>query len=182
VLAFVVSYSFLYGFTQWMEEGRSLSASVAGLVLLPMSAAAIVITAITGRRAQVRGKLVAGGILLLIAAAGLQLADRGSALWLLIGLGIVAGFPQGLNGLANQNALYQQADPTRMGSSAGLLRTGTYLGALIAAAANATFFKTGATTTGLHDLSWFLLGIVSLLLIVTLLDRSLGRIGSPHPT
>ena len=182
VLSYVVSYSFLYGFTQWMEEGRSLSASVAGLVLLPMSAAAIVITAITGRRAQVRGKLVAGGILLFIAAAGLQLADRGSALWLLVVLGIVAGFPQGLNGLANQNALYHQADPIRIGSSAGLLRTGTYLGALIAAAANATFFKTGASTTGLHLLSWFLLGIVSLLLIVTLLDRSLGRIGSPHPT
>ncbi|MEV8378154.1 MFS transporter [Kribbella sp. NPDC056861] len=182
VLAFVVSYSFLYGFAQWLEETRSLSASVAGLVLLPMSGAAIVITVITGRRAQVRAKLVAGGIILLIAGAGLQLAGQGSALWLLVALGIAAGFPQGLNGLANQNALYHQADPARMGSSAGLLRTATYVGALVAAAANATFFKTGASTTGLHHLSWFLIGITSLLLIITLLDRSLSRIGSPQPT
>jgi MFS family permease len=179
VLSFIVSYSFLYGFTQWLEEGRSLSASAAGLVLLPMSVAAIIITAITGRHAQVRGKLVAGSIILLIAVAGLQLADAGSALWLLVALGVTAGFPQGLNGLANQNALYHQADPARMGSSAGLLRTGTYLGALIAAAANATFFKTGASTTGLHHLSSFLLITSTLLLIVTLLDRSLRRIGQP---
>jgi MFS family permease len=178
VLSFVVSYSFLYGFTQWLEEGRSLRASVAGLVLLPMSGAAIVITAITGRHAKVRGKLVAGSIVLIIACAGLQLADSGSALWLLVGLGVAAGFPQGLNGLANQNALYHQADPVRMGSSAGLLRTCTYLGALSAAAANATFFKTGADTTGLHHLSLFLFGVGCLLLVVTLLDRSLGQIGS----
>jgi hypothetical protein len=175
----VVSYSFLYGFAQWLEESRSLSASGAGLVRLPMSGAAIVITAITGRRAQVRGKLVAGSIILLIAVAGLQLAESGSALWLLVGLGITAGFPQGLNGLANQNALYHQADPARMGSSAGLLRTGTYLGALIAAAANATFFKTGASTVGLHHLSFFLLITSTLLLIITVMDRSLRRIGQP---
>jgi MFS family permease len=178
VLSFVVSYSFLYGFTQWLEEGRSLSASVAGLVLLPMSAAAIVVTAITGRHAQVRGKLVAGSIVLLIACAGPLIAESGSAVWLLIALGIAAGIPQGLNGLANQNALYHQADPVRMGSSAGLLRTCTYLGALSAAAANATFFKDGASTSGLHHLSWFLLGVGCLLLVVTLLDRSLGQIGS----
>lgn len=49
----------------------------------------------------------------------------------------VAGFglPQGLNGLANQNALYAQAEPARMGASAGLLRTFMYLGALLSSAA-----------------------------------------------
>jgi MFS family permease len=176
LLSYVVSYSFLYGFTQWLEEGRSLSASSAGLVLLPLSAAAIVITVITGRRTGVRGKLVAGSLILLVACAGLQLAGSGSPIWLLVGIGVTAGFPQGLNVLANQNALYHQADPARIGSSAGLLRTCTYLGALSAAAANATFFKHGADTGGLHQLSWFLLVVAALLAIVTFLDRSLHRI------
>lgn len=176
ICTFVVSYSFLYGFTQWLEEGRSLSAPTAGLVLLPMSLAAVAITAITGRRAAVRGKLVAGSILLLVACGALHLAGGGSPLWLLVGLGVLAGFPQGLNGLANQNALYHQADPARMGSSAGLLRTCTYLGALTAAAANASFFSDGATTSGLHELSWFLLGVGVLLFALTVLDRSLNRI------
>ncbi|GAB3834933.1 MFS transporter [Kribbella italica] len=176
ICTFVVSYSFLYGFTQWLEEGRSLSAPTAGLVLLPMSLAAVTITAITGRSAAVRGKLVAGSIILLVACGALQIAGAGSALWVLVGLGVLAGFPQGLNGLANQNALYHQADPARMGSSAGLLRTCTYLGALTAAAANASFFSDGATTSGLHELSWFLLGVGVLLFVLTVLDRSLTRI------
>jgi MFS family permease len=176
ICSYVVSYSFLYGFTQWLEEGRSLSAPHAGLVLLPMSLVAVAITAITGRRAEVRGKLMAGSIILLLACGALQFAGAGSALWVLVGLGVLAGFPQGLNGLANQNALYHQADPARIGSSAGLLRTCTYLGALTAAAANASFFSDGATTSGLHELSWFLLGVGVLLFVLTVLDRSLNRI------
>jgi hypothetical protein len=75
VLAFVGAYSFLYGFTQWLEEGRGLSASSAGLLLLPLSLSAVVITVLTGRRAQIRGKLVAGSIFL-IAAAGAQLITQ----------------------------------------------------------------------------------------------------------
>jgi MFS family permease len=176
VLSFVVTYSFLYGFTQWLEEGRGLSPQTAGLVMLPMSAAAVVITMIVGRRRKVHAKLVAGGTMLLVACTALQLAGAGTAIWLLAGIGVLAGFPQGLNGLANQNALYHQAEPARIGSSAGLLRTCTYLGALIAAGANANFFQHGANTGGLHRLSDFLLVMGALLLAVTLLDRSLRRI------
>jgi uncharacterized membrane protein len=80
---------------------------------------------------------------------------------------VIAGVPQGLNNLANQTALYQQADPARIGSSAGLLRTCVYVGALISAAANAHFFQHGATTDGLHDMAIFLLVIAGLLVLVT---------------
>jgi sugar phosphate permease len=114
--------------------------------------------------------------MLVLACAALGLAGPDSAIWLLVGIGVLAGFPQGLNGLANQNALYHQADPARMGYSAGLLRTCTYLGALVAAAANASFFRHGADTTGLHRLSWFQLVIGVLLLMVTLLDRTLHHV------
>ncbi|WP_372343472.1 hypothetical protein [Streptomyces sp. KL116D] len=69
--------------------------------------------------------------------------DADSPGWLLVLVGVAFGIPQGLNGLANQNALHAQADPARM-ASAGLLRTFTYLGALLAAAANAAFFQDGA--------------------------------------
>lgn len=177
LLAFTTSYAFLYGYTQWLEEGRSLSASVAGLILLPMSAIAIAVTAITGRNAEVRVKLLVGAPVQIVACAALLLLDGSSPVWLLALVAVVVGVPQGLNGLANQNALYVQADPARMGSSAGLLRTFMYLGALLASAANATFYKHGATTPGLHDLGWFLLVIAVLFLLTTVLDRSLRRIG-----
>ncbi|WP_330253239.1 MFS transporter [Nocardia sp. NBC_00565] len=177
VLAFVTVYAFLYGFTQWLEEGRSLSASVAGLVLLPMSLSAIAITAITGRRSQVRGKLIAGALLQVAACSCLLLLGPHTGIWLLVALGALVGLPQGLNGLANQNALYHQADPARMASSAGLLRTGTYLGALIAAAANAAVFPYAADSAGVHELAVLLLVVSVLLVIVTLADRSLARVG-----
>lgn len=177
VLSYTTSYAFLYGFTQWLEEGHSLSASTAGLLLLPMSLSAIVVTTVTGRRPEVRGKLVVGSIVQIAACAALLLIGSHSALWLLVALGVLVGIPQGLNGLANQNALYQQADPERMGSSAGLLRTFMYLGALVASAANAAAFRHGADTPGLHHLTLFLIVIAALLLLATLADRSLVRVG-----
>ncbi|MER7248941.1 MFS transporter [Kribbella sp. NPDC000426] len=168
VLAFIGAYSFLYGFTQWLEEGRGLSASHAGLLLLPLSLAAVLVTLVTGRSARIRGKLVAGSILLLVAAGAQLLVGRSTPIWMLAGLGVIAGLPQGLNGLANQTALYQQADPARIGASAGLLSTCVYVGALISAAAQARFFRHGATTAGLHQLAVFLLVVAGLHLVVTL--------------
>jgi MFS family permease len=166
VLAYVGAYSFLYGFTQWLEEGRGLGASSAGLLLLPLSLAAVVVTALTGRRAAVRGKLVAGGLFLVAAAAGQLVVGSGTPIWVLAALAVIAGVPQGLNNLANQTVLYQQADPARIGSSAGLLRTCVYVGALVSAAANAHFFRTGATTTGLHEMAIFLLAVSALLVLL----------------
>ena len=92
---------------------------------------------------------------------------------------LIVGVPQGLNSLANQNALYHQADPARMGSSAGLLQTCTYLGAIIAAAAGGAFLGHGADTRGLHHRALFTLAVAVLFLVAILPDRSLRRIGSP---
>ncbi|MDX2970674.1 MFS transporter [Kribbella solani] len=166
VLAYVGAYSFLYGFTQWLEESRGLNASSAGLLLLPLSLAAVLVTAATGRSALIRGKLLAGCLFLVMAAAAQLLVGPSTPIWLLAVVGVIAGVPQGLNNLANQTALYQQADPARIGSSAGLLRTCVYVGALISAAANAHFFQHGATTAGLHAMGIFLLVVSGLLVLV----------------
>ncbi|MFF3559191.1 MFS transporter [Streptomyces sp. NPDC002574] len=177
LLSATTSYAFLYGYSQWLQEGRSLSASTAGLLMLPMSVAAIAVTVATGRRAVIRGKLVAGALSQLAACAALLLLGPVTPLWVLVLVGVVVGIPQGLLGLANQNALYAQADPARMGSSAGLLRTFMYLGALFASAAAATFYRHGATTAGLHGLGLLLLAVAAALLLASLADRSLRRPG-----
>lgn len=172
-LAYVTSYAFLYGYTQWLEDGRGLGASSAGLVLLPLSASAIVIATLTGRHSAFRGKLLAGGVLQVLACVALLFAGGGTAVWLLVGVGVLMGLPQGLNGLANQNALYHQADAARMGSAAGLLRTFMYIGAMAASASNAAAFGHGATTAGLHHLALIMIVPGVLLIAATLLDRSL---------
>jgi MFS family permease len=177
VVAATVAYAFLYGYTQWLEEARGLNASMAGLVLLPTFGTGIVVAALTGRRAAVRGKLLTSAAAQLAACGVLLTLDGGSAYWRLVLVAVLLGVPQGLANLANQNALYFQAQPERMGASAGLLRTFMYLGAMIASSANGAFFGIRATTGGLHVLAWFMLGCAVAFLVITLADRSLGRIG-----
>ena len=177
LLTFVVSYAFIYGYTQWLEEGRGLRPSQAGLMLLPVFLTAIAVSTLTGRRPAVLGKLRVGGAVQVVACVLLLLLHAGSAIWVFLVLAVVVGVPQGLNGLANQNALYFQADPARMGSSAGLLRTFMYLGAMVASAASGAFLGDGARDAGLHGLARFMLAVAVVFLAVTVVDRSLRRAG-----
>ncbi|MEU4166290.1 MFS transporter [Streptomyces sp. NPDC026665] len=175
-LSYTTAYAFLYGFTQWLEEGRGLHAAGAGLVLLPLSLSGLVVSGATGRREAVRGKLVTGSLVQIAGCLAMLTLGAGSAIWVLAGVGAVMGVPQGLNGLANQNALYRQAEPARIASAAGLLRTFMYLGAMAASAADAAFFPHGADTGGLHHLALFMLAGAVLLLAATLTDRSLREL------
>jgi MFS family permease len=173
-LTYVLTYCFIYGFAQWLEEGRGLSASAAGLVVLPTSLTAIVVAWFSGRRSGIRSKLLIGTTSMLAASALLTGLNRTTAIWLLICVGLLAGATQGMNGLANQNALFRQADAARMGTASGLLRTFQYLGAILSSAAVAILFRSGANTGGLHDLAVVMMGCGLLLLAVILADRSLA--------
>ncbi|MER7971561.1 MFS transporter [Streptomyces sp. NPDC096080] len=176
LLAYTTSYAFLYGFTQWLEQGRGLSPGTAGLVLLPLSASALAVSALTGRSEAPRSKLLVGSAVQVAVCAGLLAAGAGTPLWALLAASAVMGVPQGLIGLATQNALYRQAEPARIASAAGLLRTFSYLGALGASAATAAFFPHRADTPGLHELALFMLAGSALLLAITLPDRSLSAL------
>jgi MFS family permease len=175
LLAAIVSYCFLYGFTQWLEDGRGLSASAAGLVLLPVFAMGIAVSALTGRRPQIRGKLLVGAATQIVLCVLLLTVRADVPIWFLVVIAIVTGVPQGLNNLAVQNALYYQADPERMGASSGLLRTFFYLGAIFASSATGALFGARADTAGLHELALFMLGAAAVFFVVTVVDRSLAR-------
>lgn len=181
LLAYVVSYAFLYGYTQWMEQGRGLSASRTGLAQLPLFATAIAVSTLTGRRHGVRGKLMTAALGQIAACVMLLFLGPGSPWQLLIAVALVVGVPQGLASLALQNSVYHQAGAERIGSSAGLLRTFGYLGAIVASAANGAFFPHRADTAGLHHLAWFLLAVSTLFLAVTVVDRSTARVGAAVP-
>ena len=173
LLTATVAYALLYGFPQWLEQGRGLSPSATGLVLLPIFATGILVSVISGRRSAIRGKLVVGALGQVVLCGLLLLLDGRSALWLIVVVALIAGLPQGLNNLANQNAVYHQADPARIGSSAGLLRTFFYLGAILASTATGIAFRPSAGTPGLHDLALFMLAAAVVFLVLTLVDRSL---------
>jgi MFS family permease len=181
LLAYVVSYSFIYGYTQWLEDGRALSASQAGLAILPLFATGIVVALITGRHTAVRGKLVVAAIGQIVGCVLLLTLDSAAAVWLLIVVALVFGVPQGLNSLALQNSVYRQANPDDIGASAGLLRTFGYLGAIISSAAQGGFYGHAADTSGMHHLALLLIGIGVAFLLITVFDRSLARSTSEQP-
>ncbi|MBF4162325.1 MFS transporter [Nocardioides sp. CBS4Y-1] len=178
LLAGLTMYAVLFGFTQWLQDARGLSATHAGLLLLPLSASALGIAALTGRSPRIRLKLAVGGVFQVVGCAALLLLGPTTAIGWLVVLVLCFGVPQGLLNLGNQSALYAQADEQRMASSAGLLRTFMYLGALAASAAISAFFGQRADTDGLHHLGWFLLAGAALQLLLVALDRTLDRVGT----
>jgi MFS family permease len=182
LLAGIVSYSFLYGFTQWLEDGRGLSATVSGLLLLPVFGIAILVSVTTGRRKEIRLKLVVGSVAQLVACLLMLGTGDHAAIGYLVLIAVVIGIPQGLLSLANQNAVYYQADPARMGASAGLLRTSMYSGAILASFSNGLFLGQRADIAGLHDVALFVVAISALNVVVTVVDRSLGRVGAAKPS
>jgi hypothetical protein len=173
LVAYVVAYSFLYGFTQWTEEGFGLSPFHAGLVQIPMFLVAIGVSIVTGRRKGVRGKLLVGAIGQIAACVVMLTLTRDSPVWMLVLIALIFGVPQGLNSLALQNSVYFQAHPERTASSAGLLRTFAYVGSMVASSTTAVSFGQHADTGGMHHLAAIMLGAGVLYLLLTVFDRTL---------
>nr|WP_199807443.1 MFS transporter [Streptomyces sp. NRRL F-5650] len=179
LVAYTVSYAFLYGFIQWTEEGFGLSPFHAGLAQMPMFLLAIGVSIVSGRGTGVRGKLLLGAAGQIAACLLILTLTGDSPLWTLLLVALVFGVPQGLNNLALQNSVYFQADPGRTASSAGLLRTFAYIGSMVASSATAASFGQRADTGGLHRLGWVMLAAAVLGLLLTLFDRTLGRASGP---
>jgi len=129
----------------------------------------------------VRWKLLVGSAAQIVAGALVLCMTDDAPIWLLVAAMVALGIPQGLNNLAIQNSLYFQAEPSRIASSAGLLRTFMYLGAIISSVVYGAFYGARATTPGLHDLGWFIVAVAVAFLLLTVADRSLGRIGRQLP-
>jgi MFS family permease len=176
-LTATIAYTFVYGFTQWLEDGRGLNPTAAGLVLLPVFATGIVAAIVLGRRPEVRFKLVLGSAAQVVVGVLVLFMTDDSPIWFIVVTMIVLGVPQGLNNLAIQNTLYYQADPQRIGSAAGLLRTFMYLGSIASSVIYGGVYGDRASTSGLHVLGWVVFAIAIVFLLISVLDRSLTGLG-----
>jgi MFS family permease len=182
-LAFLIVYSIMFGYVQWLESARGLSEEAAGALLLPMSAVAVAASAASGRPNGIRARLITNSLALIAGSALLLFVGIGTWLIALIGVAAVFGLGQGLTSVTNQTALYSQAPSGQMGTASGLFRTAQYLGAIAASTLIALCFGDRTTSIGLHHLALALVTIGVVLLAVTVFDRALrrprGRIDSP---
>jgi MFS family permease len=174
-LSYLIIYSILFGYVQWLESGRHLSESASGAMLLPMSVVAVAAAAFSGRAPGVRARLVTTAIALVTGSVLLLFVDGGTWIGALIGIAAVFGLAQGLTSVTNQTTLYLAAPPEQMGTASGLFRTAQYLGAIAASTLIALCFGPRASSAGLHTLAVALVVVSVLLLVVTVFDRTLRR-------
>jgi MFS family permease len=166
-------YTVLYGITQWIEAGRGLSASEAGLLLLPMTAISAIIMGPISQRNLVRGPLVVGAAASLAGAAGvLFLTASTPIIWIVI-ITLIFGIALGTAASGNQTALYTQAAGGQLGTASGLFRTFGYVGSIASSAIISIVFHTSVSDHGLHDIAVVMIAASAVTLLVTLADRRL---------
>ncbi|WP_165314300.1 MFS transporter [Agromyces protaetiae] len=171
----IAMYLVLYGYVQWLEQGRGLSASVAGLIMLPMTGVGAIVSAFIAKRALVRGPLIGSAAVVVAGGLSLLFVDGSTSIVALVLLSLGFGAVTGLTGVANQSALYEQTDASRIGVASGLLRTSTNLGAIGAAAVLGFVFPADATDAGLHQVAWVIAAIGAAVLALVLFDRRIPR-------
>lgn len=173
VLTFTVIYAVLFGYTQWLEQVRGLSAAGSGAVMLLLSGVGAVLALSTGRCRSIRAPMLIGTGGMLAGSLAVVAVGATAPFALLVLVPVLFGFPQGLNSVTNQLAVYRQAPAGELGTATGLSRTAQYLGAMLATGLLALAYGEQATDDGLAVLGTVSAGIAGVLLVLTALDRSL---------
>ncbi|WP_409061356.1 MFS transporter [Streptomyces sp. SYP-A7185] len=180
-LSYLVVYCVMYGFTQWLEEARGFSSLHTGLVMLPMSLAALACSLLGARTKGIRAPLITAAVLLAVGSALLLVTSGSTPLAVLLLAGACFGIPQGLMGTGNQAAVQQFAPADAIGSAAGLQRTAQYIGAITASGLIGLAYGHQADDGGLHLMA-VVGGVLALALIaLTVTDRAL-RTTATHKT
>lgn len=169
-----IFYSFFFGLPIWLEQVGGRSARDAGLLMLPLTGIAVVVTPIAARLVERRGPrlpLVIGSGFLVAGTLLMLTLNAGSPVLLVLLAGLVLGVPNGFNNLGLQAALYSATPPERISWAAGQYQTFRYVGATLGAAVIGSVFRHGATTSGLHGMTVALAAVAGLLAVASVLNR-----------
>ena len=170
------TYCLMYGVTQWLQTGKGETATVAGLVMLPMSGVSIVLSRPVAKRNLVRWPLIiAAGITIPVAVA-LRLMSLDTALPVIVATTLAFGINLSLSSIGNQGALYAQSPPEQIGTAAGLMRTFSYTGAILSSSIISLVYRNGVTDHGLHTIATILIATSLTVVLMTTLDRGIPRI------
>ena len=171
--------AFLFVTTLYLQNVRGLSPMVAGLCLLPIGTAVLLLAIVSGRLVATRGPrrplLVAGGAL---AAGGFALLwlTPDTALPLVIAMYVVVGVFLGLVNPPITNTAVSGMPRSMAGVAAALAssgrQTGTTLGVAIAGAiVGPALGRGGAAFTGTaHGVWWLMVGLGAGLVVLTLVS------------
>jgi MFS family permease len=162
----LVFYSLFFGLPLWFEQVRNFSPGLSGLIMLPFAGMGVIATFIAVpliHRSGVRTALVTGASALAVGTLFLLLLNEGTPIFLLVLITVILGIPNGFQSLGLQNAMYEAAPPSEIGSAAGQFQTFRYVGSILSTSLLGLIFGGTITTDGLH-LIGLILGCTSILL------------------
>ncbi|WP_051796375.1 MFS transporter [Streptomyces sp. NRRL S-87] len=147
LLLSVAAFSYLLYVSLWLQSARGLGPVAAGLVLMPLSLAAFVVSAAAGRFLHGRSPRVTIGTGLLLIGAGAAaqalLLDPGDgALSLLPGL-VLTGLGVGASTPQLASAAMAAVPPARAGMAGGAMNTARQLGMALGIAVLGVIFHNG---------------------------------------
>jgi MFS family permease len=163
-------YTVLYGVTQWLEAARGISASSAGLLLLPMAGLAAALALPVAARNLVRAPLIAAGVSCLVGSFGVLLVTTTTPVIWIVLVTTVFGITLATTTTANQTALYTEVSADQLGTASGLLRSFGYVGSIASAALISVVFHATVDDHGLHVIAWIMVGVSAIGLIALAAD------------
>ena len=171
----MIVYCIIYGFAQWLESGAGYTSSQAGLMMLPVSVVGALSSLAGGRTQGIRAPVLVSMGAAVLGCVCLLFVDHATPAWLVAGVVMLFGLPQGVFSTATQALIYIQAPADAIGTAAGLQRTAGYIGAIAATSLLALMYGQRATDHGFHHLAIVLGALSAVLFVVTICDRTLPR-------
>lgn len=167
------TYTVLYGLSAYLEAGRGFSPNRAGLLIVPLGAAAAVVARPLARRNLIRGPLLIGAITGLLGTGGLALLVAGAPLVVVVITTLLFGITLGATTTGNQAAMYAQAAASQVGTAAGLFRTVTYVGSIASSVVTGIAFRHRVGAGQLNTVVEILAATGVAMLLLTVFDRAL---------
>lgn len=130
-----VYYFVFFGLPQLLQEAGGYGPGVVGLLMLPLAGMSVLATPWAVKamgRFGVRRVLVAGVVLLTVAAALMWLLTGTLAIPLVVVLTALMGIPYGTVGIATNQGMFVSILPQERGVAAGIYQTCRYVGAITA--------------------------------------------------
>lgn len=166
-----VYYFVFFGLPQLLQEAGGYEPGVVGLLMLPLAGMSVLATPWAVKamgRFGVRRVLVAGVVLLTVAAALMWLLTGTLAIPLVVVLTALMGIPYGTVGIATNQGMFVSIRPQERGVAAGIYQTCRYVGAITATVMIGVF-----AGGGVDQQSWARMVLAMLVLCVVTFAVSL---------
>jgi MFS family permease len=164
---YYILYLMLYALPQWLQGVKHIAPAKAGMCLLPMTAMAILTGYFVSKKNNPVMQNILGVAVMLIGCLGFFILNRDTPIFVFILCTMVIGVADGINMIANQSLLNNEAPLAQKGVSFGLYRTAGYIGAIASGTQLKKLFHEGINDHSFHLIGFY--AIASCMVLVALL-------------